>query len=101
MGDSRGRWEGYTLVVDVTNHNDKTWFDIVGSFHSDAMRVTERWTFAGPDRIDYVATIDDAKVFTQPWKLHVQMGRNKPEEQWESAICEGNKAVHNTFGLPW
>jgi len=101
MGDSRGRWEGNTLVVDVTNHNDKTWFDIVGSFHSDAMRVTERWTFTGPDRIDYVATIDDPKVFTQPWKLHVQMGRNKPEEQWESAICEGNKAVHNTFGLPW
>jgi hypothetical protein len=101
MGDSRGRWEGNTLVVDVTNHNDKTWFDIVGSFHSDAMRVTERWTFTGPDRIDYVATIDDSKVFTQPWKLHVQMGRNKPEEQWESAICEGNKAVHNSFGLPW
>jgi hypothetical protein len=101
MGDSRGRWEGNTLVVDVTNHNDRTWFDIVGSFHSDAMRVTERWTFTGPDRIDYVATIDDPKVFTQPWKLHVQMGRNKPEEQWESAICEGNKAVHNTFGLDW
>ncbi|MGH9256121.1 MAG: hypothetical protein ACRD3C_16295 [Vicinamibacterales bacterium] len=101
MGDSRGRWEGNTLVVDVTNHNDKTWFDIVGSFHSDAMRVTERWTFTGPDRIDYVATIDDPKVFTQPWKLHVQMGRNKPEEQWESAICEGNKAVYVAFGLPW
>jgi hypothetical protein len=101
MGDSRGRWEGNTLVVDVTNHNDKTWFDIVGSFHSDAMRVTERWTFTGPDRIDYVATIDDPKVFTQPWKLHVQMGRNKPEEQWESAICEGNKAVHVLFGLNW
>ena len=101
MGDSRGRWEGNTLVVDVTNHNDKTWFDIVGSFHSDAMRVTERWTFTGPDRIDYVATIDDPKVFTQPWKLRVQIGRNKPEEQWESAICEGNKAVHVAFGLPW
>ena len=58
MGDSRGRWEGNTLVVDVTNHNDKTWFDIVGSFHSDAMRVQERWTFASADRIDYVATIE-------------------------------------------
>ena len=101
MGDSRARWDGNTLVVDVTNHNDKTWFDIVGSFHSDAMRVTERWTLTGPDRIDYVATIDDPKVFTQPWKLHVQMGRNKPEEQWESAICEGNKAVHVLFGLNW
>jgi hypothetical protein len=101
MGDSRGRWEGNTLVVDVTNHNDRTWFDIVGSFHSDAMRITERWTFTGADRLDYVATIDDPNVYTKPWKLHVQLGRNKPEEQYESAICEGNKAVHVAFGLPF
>ena len=101
MGDSRGRWEGNTLVVDVTNHNDRTWFDIVGSFHSDAMRVQERWTFAAPDRIDYVATIEDPKVFARPWKLAVTMGRNKPEEQWESAICEGNKTVHVAFDLPF
>jgi hypothetical protein len=101
MGDSRGRWEGNTLVVDVTNHNDRTWFDIVGSFHSDAMRITERWTFAGADRIDYVATIDDPKVYTKPWKLRVQLGRNKPEEQYESAICEGNKAVHVAFDIPF
>ena len=101
MGDSRGRWEGNTLVVDVTNHNDRTWFDIVGSFHSAAMRVQERWTFAAPDRIDYVATIDDPKVFTTPWKLSVTLGRNKPEEQWESAICEGNKTVHVAFDLPF
>ena len=101
MGDSRGRWEGNTLVVDVTNHNDRTWFDIVGSFHSDAMRVTERWTFANSDRIEYVATIDDPNVYTKPWKLQVQLGRNKPEEQYESAICEGNKAVHVAFGIPF
>jgi hypothetical protein len=101
MGDSRGRWEGNTLVVYVTIHNDKTWFDIVGSFHSDQMRITERWTFASADRIDYVATIDDPKVYTKPWKLHVQLGRNKPEEQYESAICEGNKAVHVAFGIPF
>ena len=101
MGDSRGRWEGNTLVVDVTNHNDKTWFDIVGSFHSDAMRIQERWTFASPDRIDYVATIEDPTVYTKPWKISVTLGRNKPEEQWESAICEGNKAVHVAFDLPW
>ena len=101
MGDSRGRWEGNTLVVDVTNHNDKTWFDIVGSFHSDAMRIVERWTFVEPDRIEYVATIEDPKVFTRPWKLSVTLRRNKPEEQWEHAVCEGNKAVHVTFGLPW
>jgi hypothetical protein len=101
MGDSRGRWEGNTLVVDVTNHNDKTWFDIVGSFHSDAMRITERWTSMAADRIDYVATIEDPKVFTRPWKLRVDLGRNKPEEQWESAVCEGNKTVHVAFDLPF
>jgi hypothetical protein len=101
MGDSRGRWEGNTLVVDVTNHNDRTWFDIVGSFHSDAMRIVERWTFASPDQIDYVATIDDPKVFTKPWKLAVTLGRNKPQEQWEAAVCEGNKSVHVAFGLPF
>ena len=101
MGDSRGRWEGNTLVVDVTNHNDRTWFDIVGSFHSDAMRIVERWTFAERDRIEYVATIEDRTVYTRPWKLSVTLGRNKPEEQWESAVCEGNKAVQTAFGLPW
>jgi hypothetical protein len=101
MGDSRGHWEGNTLVVDVTNHNDKTWFDIVGSFHSDALRVVERWTFASADQIDYVATIEDPKVFTRPWKLAVTLGRNKPEEQWEAAVCEGNKTVHVAFGLPF
>jgi hypothetical protein len=101
MGDSRGRWEGNTLVVEVTNHNDKTWFDIVGSFHSDAMKVTERWTFVNRDRIDYVATIEDPKAYTRPWKLYVELGRNEPEEQWESAVCEGNKAVHVAFGLPF
>jgi hypothetical protein len=101
MGDSRGRWEGNTLVVEVTNHNDKTWFDIVGSFHSDAMKVVERWTLVDPKRIDYVATIEDPKVYTQPWKLAITMGRNEPQEQWESAVCEGNKAVHTVFGLDW
>ena len=101
MGDSRGRWEGATLVVDVTNFNDRTWFDIIGSFHSDAMRIEERWTFASPDRIDYVATIDDPRVFARPWKLGVTLGRNKPEEQWESAVCEGNRTVHVAFGLPF
>jgi hypothetical protein len=66
MGDSRGRWEGDTLVVDVSNNNDKTWFDMAGDSHSDALHVVERYRMTGPDTIQYEATIEDAKVFTKP-----------------------------------
>jgi hypothetical protein len=54
MGDSRGRWDGDTLVVDVNSFNDQTWFDHAGNFHSDALRVVERYTLANPDHISYV-----------------------------------------------
>jgi hypothetical protein len=77
MGDSRGRWEGDTLIVTVTNHNDRTWFDMAGNFHSEALRVTERYTMIDPDTIDYEATIDDAKVFTRPWKIRMPLHRHK------------------------
>ena len=66
MGDSRGHWEGNTLVVDVTNHNDQTWFDIVGSFHSDALHVVERCTFVSADQIDYEVTLEDPNVYRDP-----------------------------------
>lgn len=95
MGDSRGRWEGDTLVIDATNHNDQSWFDQVGSFHSAALKVVERWTMVGPDRIDYEVVIDDPKVFTRPWRMRLNFGRNPDPayEQMESAIWEGNRAV--------
>jgi len=91
MGDSRGHWEGNTLVVDVANNNDQTWLQIVGGFHSDAFHVVERWTPTAPDHIVYIATIEDPKVYSRPWKLRVDFRRQKVEEQWESAIWEGNK----------
>jgi streptogramin lyase len=75
MGDSRGRWDGDTLIVDVTNHNDRTWFDMAGNFHSDALRVTERYTMLDGDTIRYQATIDDPKVFTKPWTITVPLRR--------------------------
>jgi len=77
MGDSRGRWEGDTLVVDVTDFNDETWFDRAGNFHSDALHVVERYTLADPDHINYEATIEDAKVFTRPWKMSMVLNRHK------------------------
>jgi hypothetical protein len=77
MGDSRGRWEGDTLVVEVTNHNDKTWFDMAGNFHSAALRVTERYNMLDADTIRYEATIEDPKVFTRPWKISMPLYRHK------------------------
>jgi hypothetical protein len=69
MGWSVGRWEGDTLVIDVTGFNDKTWFDRAGNFHSDALHVVERYTPASADVLRYEATMEDAKVFTRPWKM--------------------------------
>jgi hypothetical protein len=77
MGDSRGRWDGDTLVVDVTDFNDETWFDRAGNFHSDALHVVERYTLADADHINYEATIEDAKVFTRPWKMSMILNRHK------------------------
>jgi hypothetical protein len=94
MGDSRGHWEGHTLVVDVTNNNDQMWLDEVGAFHGTAMHVVERWTFASPDILEYEATIDEPGVFTQPWKIGLHFVRvlDKTYEQMESAVWEGNRA---------
>ena len=77
MGDSRGRWEGNTLVVDVLEFNDETWFDRAGNFHSDALHVVERYTPVGPDLINYEATIEDPKVFSKPWKMSMLLYRHK------------------------
>jgi hypothetical protein len=66
----------------------------VGDFHSDAMRVTERWTIVDRNTIDYKATIDDPKVYTRPWTLGVKLTRNRPgSELIESAAVEGDTAV--------
>jgi len=77
MGDSRGRWEGDTLVVQATNHNDRTWFDMAGDFHSDALRLVERYTLADPDTIRYAVTIEDPKVFTRAWTISMPLYRQK------------------------
>jgi hypothetical protein len=76
MGDSRGHWEGDTLVVDVTNNNGETWLDASGNFHSEAMHVVERYTRTSADTLRYEATIEDPKVFTKPWKISMPLYRN-------------------------
>jgi hypothetical protein len=77
MGDSRGHWEGETLVVDVTGFNDKTWFDQTGNFHSDKLHVVERYTRTSPDIIAYEATIEDPNVFTRSWKMSMALYRRQ------------------------
>ena len=77
MGDSRGRWEGDTLVVDVVHFNDQTWFDRAGNFHSEALHLIERYMPTSPDHIDYEITVEDPKVFTRPWKMSMSLYRRK------------------------
>jgi hypothetical protein len=75
LGDSRGRWEGDTFVVDVVHFNDQTWFDRAGNFHSDALHVVERYTPVSPYHLMYEVTIEDPKVFTRPWKMRMPLYR--------------------------
>jgi hypothetical protein len=76
MGDSVGHWEGETLVVNVKGFNDKTWFDRAGNFHSDALRVIERYTPIDEHVMNYEATIEDPNVFTRPWKISMPLYRH-------------------------
>jgi len=77
MGDSRGRWDGNSLVVDVTLFTDRTWLDRAGNFHSGALHVVERYTRTGPDHLQYEATIEDPKTFTRPWTIRTPLYRRQ------------------------
>lgn len=77
MGDSRGRWDGDTLVVDVVHFTDQTWFDRAGNFHSDALHLVERFSPAGPDHINYEVTVEDPNVFARPWTMRMVLYRRK------------------------
>lgn len=106
QGDSRGRWEENTLVVDVANFTDKTW--IVGeaggegmaggSFHSPALHMVERFTVVDENNIDYEATVEDPFVFTRPWTMAFGVWKRAPDgyENFEYACHEGNRSVELT-----
>ena len=75
LGMSNGHWDGDTLVVDVTGFNGKAWLDRAGDFSTDGLHVVERYTLTDPDHIAYEATIEDPKVFSRPWKIHLTLYR--------------------------
>lgn len=75
MGDSRGRWEGDTLVVDTIDFNAETWFDKTGNHHSEDLHTVERYTPVDANHINYEVTIEDPKTFTRPWKISMPIYR--------------------------
>jgi hypothetical protein len=101
MGDAVGRWEGNTLVIDVTNMNDKTWVARGAAIHTSAMHVVERYTPVDKDTINYEVTIDDPNVFTQPWKMRFPAFSRYPAgtELYEYACAEGNQIDETVFGV--
>ena len=75
MGWSNARWDGETLVVEVSGFNGQTWLDRAGNYASAAARVTERYTPLSPDHLQYEATIEDPAVFSEPWTIRMPLYR--------------------------
>jgi len=75
MGQSVGHWEGDTFVVEASGFNDSTWFDRAGNFHSEQLKVVERYTRTAPDVISYEATMTDPQTFARPWKISMPLYR--------------------------
>ncbi|MBI4888552.1 MAG: hypothetical protein HY824_15760 [Acidobacteria bacterium] len=90
MGDSVGRWEGDTLVVDVTGFNDRTWIAGAGTFHTEALHVVERYTRVDADQINYEARVEDPNVLTRPWVLRTTMMRREGTRIEENICVENN-----------
>lgn len=114
FGNSRGRWEGETLVVDVTGVNGETWMDSAGNFYGPNTHMIERWTRVEPNTIDYQITLEDPSIYTRPWTMTYPKRRqgtapganpggttaagaaanvnNDPyaKEFWENTCIEGN-----------
>ena len=77
MGWNVGKWDGDTLVIDVTDQMEETWFDRAGNFHSDALHVVERITPIDGNTLKYEATIEDPKVFSRPWTISMPLYRRR------------------------
>jgi hypothetical protein len=97
MGDSIGRWEGNTLVVETTNVNGRSRLSMVGDFYSENARVVERFAFPDRETLDYRATFEDPTVYTRPWTMAVALKRLPDSEFWEYGCYEGEKTSDHLF----
>jgi len=90
LGNSVGRFEGDTLVVDSIGFNDKTWLAGTGTFHTEALHITERFTRVDKDQINYDVTMEDTNVFTKPWTLHSTLMLREGTHLQEMVCAENN-----------
>jgi hypothetical protein len=98
MGDSLGKWEGNTLVVDTTNYNGLTAYSREIPYLTDALHTTERFTIVDANNIDYEVTIDDPNQFSKPWKVTGRYNKAQNLELLEYACAEGSQTLRNIFG---
>ena len=100
MGDSRGRWEGDTLVVDVTSMNERAWLDMAGNFHSAGLHVEERYTRRDRVTLRYEATLQDPRVYTRPWKMRMLLRLQAGAQLIEDECVEDARGVrHHVSGF--
>jgi hypothetical protein len=95
MGDSRGRWEGDTLVVESRRFTDRT--NVGGAPHSTALHITERFTRIDPEMIDYEIHVEDPETFTKPWTMRLTITQQPDYQIYEYACHEGNRAMRNAL----
>jgi hypothetical protein len=95
MGDSRGRWEGDTLVVESRRFTDRT--AVGGAPHSTALYITERFTRTDPEMIDYEIRVEDPDTFARPWTMRMTITQQPDYEIYEYACHEGNRAMSNAL----
>ena len=99
MGMARGHYEGNSLVINLTNFNSYTWFDMAGNYHSDALQVVERYTPINADALQYEATMTDPKIFTRPWTIRMTIQRQKDIGllDYECTAMLDEMGIHHTW----